>query len=100
MANLSPRTAGLPLTAWVSPRGNARHKAQVKVPLTAGEMDIDSVAVISIRPEPWLVTGALDSATFEQITGWIRHNEAALLDDWDDVIDTAELIGKLQKRAA
>lgn len=100
MANLSPRTAGLPLTVWVSPRGNARHKARVKVSLTAGEMDIDNVAVIGIRQDPWLVTGALHIATLEQIAGWIRHNEAALLDYWDDVIDTAELIGKLQKRAA
>ena len=25
MANLYPRTTGLPMTVWVSPRGNARH---------------------------------------------------------------------------
>jgi hypothetical protein len=25
MANLFPRTTGLPMTVWVSPRGNTRH---------------------------------------------------------------------------
>jgi hypothetical protein len=25
MANLFPRTTGLPMTTWVSPRGNAQH---------------------------------------------------------------------------
>jgi hypothetical protein len=31
MANLYPRTTGLPMTVWVSPRGNARHDVRVKV---------------------------------------------------------------------
>jgi hypothetical protein len=31
MANLFPRTTGLPITVWVSPRGNARHDVRVKV---------------------------------------------------------------------
>ncbi len=30
MANLFPRTTGLPMTVWVSPRGNARHDVRVK----------------------------------------------------------------------
>jgi len=31
MANLYPRTTGLPMTVWVSPRGNARHDVRIKV---------------------------------------------------------------------
>jgi hypothetical protein len=34
MANLFPRTTGLPVTVWVSPRGNARHDVRVKVNMT------------------------------------------------------------------
>jgi hypothetical protein len=30
MANLFPRTTGLPMTVWVSPRGNARHDVRVR----------------------------------------------------------------------
>jgi hypothetical protein len=36
MANLFPRPTGLPVTAWVSPRGNARHDVRVKVSMTHG----------------------------------------------------------------
>ena len=37
MGNLFPRTTGLPMTVWVSPRGNARHDARVKVNMTHGD---------------------------------------------------------------
>ena len=36
MANLFPCTTGLPVIAWVSPRGNARHDVRVKVNMTHG----------------------------------------------------------------
>ena len=36
MANLFPVTTGLPMTMWVSPRGNARHDLRVKVHMAHG----------------------------------------------------------------
>jgi hypothetical protein len=30
MANLYPRTTGLPMTVWVGPRGNARYDVRIK----------------------------------------------------------------------
>jgi hypothetical protein len=48
MANLFPRTTGLPMTVWVSPRGRARHDARIK-------MDIGHTAVAGIRPSPRLI---------------------------------------------
>lgn len=36
MANLFPRTTGLPMTVWVSPHGNARHDVRVKVNMAHG----------------------------------------------------------------
>jgi hypothetical protein len=46
MANLFPRTTGLPMTVWVGPRGNARHDVRIKVNLTHGnQMNIDNTAV-------------------------------------------------------
>ena len=97
MANLSSRTTGLPLTVWVSPRGRARHAARVKVSLTPGKMDVDNVAVVGIRPEPRRLTPGLGDAEFALIARWIRLNEAALLEFWNEAIDTAELIAKLKK---
>jgi subtilisin-like proprotein convertase family protein len=36
MANNYPATTGLPITVWVSPKGNARHDVQVNVNMTHG----------------------------------------------------------------
>jgi hypothetical protein len=37
MANLFPRTTGLPMTVWVSPRGNTRHQVRVKLNMSPGD---------------------------------------------------------------
>jgi len=47
MANLFPRTTGLAMTVWVSPRGSARHDVRVKVNTTHGnQMNIANTAVV------------------------------------------------------
>jgi hypothetical protein len=49
MANLYPDTTGLPMTVWVSPRGNARHDVRIKVNMTHGDrMDITNTAVVAV----------------------------------------------------
>ena len=100
MADLFPRTTGLPLTVCVSPRGQARHDARVKVCLTPGKMDIGNVAVVGIRPRPWLVTGWLGTAEFDLVARWIALNEAALMAFWDEAINSIELGAKLKKLEA
>jgi hypothetical protein len=51
MANLFPRTTGLPMTVWVGPRGDARHDVRVKVNMTHGDqMNIANTAVVGVRP--------------------------------------------------
>lgn len=97
MANLFPRTTGLPLTIWVSPRGRARHAARIKVSLTPGRMDIGHTAVVGIRPRPRLIEGDLSPADFELVSRWINLNAAALLDFWNETIDSVEF-GVRQKK--
>lgn len=97
MANLSPRSTGLPLTVWVSPRGHAQHDARITVSLTPGRMDLDAIAVVAIRPEARALTPGLTGEQFAAIARWIGLNEAALLDYWQDAIDAAELIARLHK---
>ena len=63
MANLFPRTTGLPMTVWVSPRGNARHDLRVKVNMTHGnQMNAANTAVVAVRPSPRVLAGQLSSA--------------------------------------
>jgi hypothetical protein len=51
MANLFPRTTGLPMTIWVNPRGNACQDVRVKVNMTHGDqMHIANTAVVCLRP--------------------------------------------------
>jgi hypothetical protein len=51
MANLYPRDTGLLMTVWVSPCGNVRNDARVKVCRTHGDrMDGTNLAVVAIRP--------------------------------------------------
>jgi hypothetical protein len=97
MANLFPRTTGLPLTVWVSPRGRARHDARIKVSLTPGRMDIGQAAVVGIRPIPRLIEGHLAPADFDLIAQWIRLNESVLIDFWNETIDSAELGARLKR---
>lgn len=98
MANLSPRTTGLPMTVWVSPRGNARHDARVKVsPVHGNRMIIADAAVVGIRPQPGLLEGQLDAADLAAVTAWISLNRDILLEYWEGDADTADLIGRLKR---
>jgi hypothetical protein len=97
VANLFPRTTGLPMTIWVSPRGGARHDARVKVSLTPGKMDIANTAVVGIRPRPRLIQGTLSSGDLAAVQEWITLNEAVLIEFWDEAIDSVELGSRLRK---
>jgi hypothetical protein len=98
MANLRPKTTGLPMTVWVSYRGHARHDARVKVCQTPGDrMDVDDLAVVGIRPEPTLIEGTLDAANLKLVQQWIALNTETLIGYWDGEIDTADMIQGLQR---
>jgi hypothetical protein len=96
MANLRPKTTGLPMVIWVSERGNAQHHARIKVSMQHGDrMNIHYTAVVGIRP-PSVFAGVLSSVDRQAVFGWINLNEAALIDYWNQAIDTAELIQRLR----
>ena len=98
MANLFPRTTGLPMTIWVSPRGNARHDVRVKVNIIHGDqMNIANTAVVGVRPAPHLIAGHLSPDDQRAAFEWISLNAAAIVEYWDGRIDTIEL-GRLLKR--
>ena len=98
MANLFPRTTGLPMTIWVSPRGNARHDVRVEANMTHGDqMNIAHTAVVGVRPAPHLIAGHLPPDDQRLVFEWISLNAAAIVEYWDGRIDTIEL-GRLLKR--
>ena len=96
MANLYPRTTGLPMTVWVSPRGGARQNARVKVSVIGGDRMVpESAAVVGIRPEPRLIEGDLARGDLDAVARWIALNREALIALWDGEIGSIELSQKL-----
>jgi hypothetical protein len=92
IANLFPATTGLPMTVWVSPRGNSRHDIRVKVNLIHGnQMDLSNTAVVGVRPSPHIIAGNLSPDDEKAVFQWISLNEAALLACWEGEIDTIQL---------
>ena len=92
MANLYPRSTGLPMTVWVSPRGSARHDVRIKVNMTHGnQMTVDNTAVVAIRPVPHLIAGRLSMDDERAVFDWIALNATAIIGYWDGDIDTVQL---------
>jgi hypothetical protein len=97
MANLYPDTTGLPMTVWVSPRGNARHDVRVKVNMTHGnQMDIANTAVVGVRPAPHMITGLLSPVDVQAVFQWVAMNTDTLVEYWEGRIDTAQMIRALK----
>src|SRR5437868_12849077 len=92
MANLFPRTTGLPMTVWVSPRGNARHDVRIKVHMTHGnQINPANTAVVAVRPAPRMIAGRLSPDDERDVFGWVALNVDALVAYWDGQIDTIQL---------
>ena len=92
MANLYPDTTGLPMTVWVSPRGDARHDVRVKVNMAHGnQMSIANTAVVSVRPTPRVIAGQLSPANAPAVFQWVALNTDVLVAYWDGQIDTARV---------
>ena len=97
MANLYPRTTGLPMTVWVSPRGNARHDVRIKVNMTYdNQMTVENTVVAAVRPVPHLIAGQLSANDERAVFDWITLNAPAIIAYWDGDIDTVQLSQLLQ----
>jgi hypothetical protein len=90
--------AGLPMTVWVSPRGNACHDVRLKVNMTHGEqMNLGNTAVVGVRPTPHVIAGRLSPDDRRLVFEWVSLNTGALVAHWEGRIDTIEL-GRLLQR--
>jgi hypothetical protein len=97
MTNLSPRMTGLPMSIWVSPRGNARHDVRIKVNITHGtRMTFDNMAVVAVRPAPRVLAGRLSPADRRVVADWIRLNYDAIIAYWDAQLDTGQFLERLR----
>jgi hypothetical protein len=99
-ASLYSDTTGLPMTVWISPRGNARQDIRVKVNMTHGnQTSIANTAVVGVRPTPRVISGRLSPGDAQVVFGWIALNTDALVAYWEGRIDTARAIQALKPLA-
>jgi len=92
MANLYPPTTGVPMTVWVSPRGNARNDVRIKVNMAHGDqMTADNTAVVAVRPVPRLIAGRLSTDDERAVFDWIELNATAIIGYWNGDIDTVQI---------
>lgn len=95
MANLFPEDTGLPFVVWISPRGNARHDARIKIASTNRATDF--IASVGIRPEPHLAAGQLPPEHLALAVRWITLNRDVLLAYWDGAIQrTKDVFDRLR----
>lgn len=98
MTNVYPRTSGLPMTVWISPRGRARHDARVKVCRVPGNRMVpEDTAVVSVRPEALLLEGELDGEALRAVQRWIALNRDVLIEFWNGDLDGIELSQRLRR---
>ena len=101
MANLYPRTTGMPVAIWVSPRGGARHDVRVRVSPGPGDwMDLEDAAVVGVRPAPALLQGELAADVREPVFAWVAANRDVLVACWSGELDTIELGARLRRYSA
>jgi hypothetical protein len=97
MADLYPDETGLPMTVWVSPRGNARHDVRIKVNMTHGnQMNISNTAVVAVRPTPRLIAGRLLPGDAQAVFEWVRLNTDTLVAYWSGQIGTIRMAQALK----
>jgi hypothetical protein len=81
------------MVVWVSERGNARHDVRVRVALQHGDrIDPSHTVVFGVRPAPTLISGLVPATDQRAVSDWIKLNEAAIVDYWNGMIDTGELL--------
>jgi hypothetical protein len=97
MANLRPKSTGLPMVIWVSECGRAKHGPRIKVSLNPGEKsNMDDTVSVTIADSPQVIGGSLASSDLKSVTRYIEVNREVLLEFWNGEIDTIELAQRLQ----
>jgi hypothetical protein len=88
MANLTFKRTGLPFVVWISPKGNARHDARVKV--SPGPRMTSEMVSVAIRPDVRVVDGEMETKEFELLRRWVELNRDVLIRYWDGDLEFTE----------
>ena len=98
MSSYGKRTTGIDNTIWISPRGNTRHAARLKVaidpPHAVKPSGKDATVAIN---DGSLVQGDMPASLLKQVQQFVKLNRDVLLEYWNYEITTDEMEQRLKK---
>jgi hypothetical protein len=97
MANLRPKTTGLPFIVFISQKDDARHAARVKVS-PEPRVRADEMTSYSVSPFEWKEGPRLSNSDETALARWIETNSRVLQDYWAGKIEyTEDAIDQLKR---
>ena len=101
MANVQPKTTGLPMTIYISNK-NARHGPRIKVSQQYGnQMNASELFSMTIEEDPRIIgkPGRIRVSDIGKVNMFIQANRELLLDYWrqEPPLDTLDMLLKLTK---
>ena len=97
MANLRPRTTGLPFVVFISQRGNAQHDVRVKVS-PGPRVQANAMGVYAVRPFRHESGPRLSPKDEADLARWVGVDENVLVGFWNaDIEYTEDAIEQLIK---
>lgn len=96
MVSLPPSKTGVPNTLFVSTKGYARHAARIKIAIDPLDSLNAAAETASMAIHDFQVAGDIDPRIAKQAQQFILRNREALLDYWEQRIDTVQLIERLK----
>ena len=101
MANVQPKTTGLPMTVYISNK-NARHGPQINVSQQYGDqMNARELFSMTIEEDPRVIRkpGKIRVSDIRKVGQFIHENRELLLDYWRQAppLDTLDMLLKLTK---
>ncbi|HEY2186691.1 MAG TPA: hypothetical protein VGH39_17000 [Xanthobacteraceae bacterium] len=97
MVSLRKDRTGVDNTVFVSAKGYARHAPRIKIAIDSADSLNAAAKTASIAIDDYGIAGAhMPPHLIEQAKRFIERNRAALLDYWENKVDTPELIERLR----
>ena len=98
MANFRPKSTGLSMVVWVVPTNKKeKHYARIKVSTHYGDsLRYEDFFTVTV-PDLDIIGNTGDIGTKDQklLLHWIKINENAIIDYWNNKIDIAEFLEKM-----
>ena len=97
MVSYRKNVTGVDHTIFISPKGNARHGARLKIAIDPPDsLDPRTMTATIAIVEPRVIGGRIPTKLLMQVRQFIDLNQQTLLDYWNYRIDTDQLRQRLQ----